>query len=396
MNRLIKNCYLHASKSICLVFTSIAFRFLRFIKTMSGMKKPMLVSFVLVGITPVTTAQPMTPKSGDFVVAKWQVNAEEQKQTASLEYIEWLVNQGQYAGKSAYNYGRANALLLPHLSTDDADPKAWYLAARILQHQHQFKAALQALDKVQTFAGTLTNATLLKANIQLVLSDFTAARHTCLSLLGQTELLMVAACSLEIESYQGKLEDSYQQLTALLTRYELPNDESGVWLIQLLADMAYRQNDPQTALNWLNQYTGNNKPLSFIVQWADMKLALRQSDSVMQELIKVVTQAEFKDDALLLRLALGEKQIGGGNYWAGQMAERVTLREQRQDKFHAAELARYYLEIQPDPTKALHWAEINWQSAKLEADKILLQQAKRSQTSVGMQYPIAFDAADEQ
>lgn len=356
-----------------------------------------LVIMAVAGFTPLTWAQPFTPKSGDYIVAKWQVTPTEKKISASLAYIEWLINQGQYVGKSAYNFGRANALLAPHLAKPTVDPQAWYLSARILQHQHQFKSALTALDKVLTLSPEMISASLLKANIHLVLSEYSMARHTCLMLLGQADMLTVAACSLEVESYQGKLAQSYHQLAQLLTRYPLPEDESGVWLLQLLADMAYRQGDFQSALTWLNKYPKANRPLSFVVQWADIHLALNQSEPVLAELTDIVNGAEFKDDALLLRLALAEKQLTGQNFWAQQMAERVNLRVQRQDKFHAAELARYYLEINPDPVKALYWADINWQSAKLEADKHLLQQAHlmQVQTEATFLLPTRQTSTDE-
>ena len=339
------------------------------------------ISLLLVGGSPLTWAQPFTPKSGDYIVAKWQVTATDKKSSASLAYVEWLINQGQYVGKSAYNFGRAKALLASHLAKPRVESQAWYLSARILQHQHQFKSALKALDTVLATSPEMLSARLLKANIHLAMSEYPMARHTCLMLLGQADMLTVAACTLEVESYQGKLVQSYHQLAQLLTRYPLPEDEAGVWILQLLADMAYRQGDFESALNWLNKYQQENKPLSFIVQWADIHLSLSQAEPVMTELTAIVNTAAFKDDALLLRLALAEKQLTGKQYWAQQMAERVNLREQRQDIFHAAELARYYLEIKPDPVKALYWADINWQSAKLAADKHLLQQANLMQAN---------------
>lgn len=58
------------------------------------------------------------------------------------------------------------------------------------------------------------------------------------------------------------------------------------------------------------------------------------------------------------------------------MAERVSLREIRQDTFHASELAKYYINIQPNPDKALYWANINWQQAKMSMDQQLLKDAQ--------------------
>jgi len=82
----------------------------------------------------------------------------------------------------------------------------------------------------------------------------------------------------------------------------------------------------------------------------------------------------------LLRLAIAEKKLNKtGKKWQNLMAQRVTLREVRKDTFHASDLAKYYLDVQPNRDKALYWAHINWQQAKMSADEQLLIQAQAMQ-----------------
>lgn len=341
-------------------------------------KKILSLSLCLIsGLSCLTvSAQSYIPKDNDFVLDSWQVNTNESNQTsASLTDIENLLTQAQYPGKSAYNIGRAKALLQPHLQ-QNVSAKAWYLSARLLQHQHQFTAALTQLDKAISQNKKLTSAWLLKANIHLALAQHSQARNACLSLLGQADMLTVASCSLEVEGYQGKLDSSYQQLAELVEKYGLPEDESKVWMLQILADMAHRLGQNQTAITWLEQYTEKLKPTSLLVLWSDIQLESNHAKIVSQQLSSVVNHAEYKDDALLLRLAIAEKQMNAGDtYWAEQTLARIQLRVQRNDRFHASEIARFYIEIAPNPDKALHWAEENWRMTKLAADKQLLQKA---------------------
>ncbi len=101
------------------------------------------------------------------------------------------------------------------------------------------------------------------------------------------------------------------------------------------------------------------------------------------------------DDALLLRLALAEQSLNlpldsvlnsnhnaESNAWQQRLTQRIEIRLQRNDTAHAADIARYYLDISPDASKALHWAKINWQQAKLGPDKQILERAKAAQTSL--------------
>ncbi|WAJ70438.1 tetratricopeptide repeat protein [Catenovulum adriaticum] len=352
-------------------------------------KKILSLSLYLIsGVSCLTvSAQSYIPKDNDFVLDSWQVNSNKSNQTsASLTDIENLLEQAQYPGKSAYNVGRANALLKPHLK-QDVSGKAWYLSARILQHQHQFQAALKDLDKSISKNKSLTSAWLLKANIHLALAQYSQARSACVSLLGQADMLTVASCSLEVESYQNKLKASYQQLTELVERYGLPDDESQVWILQILADMAHRLGQNKTAITWLEQYSEQLKPMSLLVLWSDIQLENNNAEAVDKQLSEVVNHAEFKDDALLLRLAIAEKQMNTGTYWAEQTLARIQLRIQRNDRFHASEIARFYIDIAPNPSKALHWAEENWRMTKLAADKKLLEAAVSMQGSAMLPEP---------
>jgi len=116
---------------------------------------------------------------------------------------------------------------------------------------------------------------------------------------------------------------------------------------------------------------------------------LNNSQAVITQLAPIVNAAPEMDDALLVRLALSEKNIGKEHpkketHWQTQLAERVTLREQRQDSLHASELALYYLDISPNTQKALHWAEINFSNTREYSDKKLLTRAQQLNQAKGI------------
>ncbi|MES2673008.1 MAG: hypothetical protein V4660_02155 [Pseudomonadota bacterium] len=351
-------------------------------------------------ITLITNAAPYVPKTADEIVAQWpalndttlqkitsplqdnQSNTQAGDTTAIVAVANAYLAQAALPGQSRL-YGLAQAVLKPAIEKSvkenkPIDKNLWLVWAQVQQHQHNFVVAQQALEKVLQQDPTNINANLLAARIYVIQENPLAARNACLKLLGSADLFTVTACSLEANTYlnPGDLGSSYQQLKQLIHSQGLPRDERGTWLIQMLADMALRNKDPSAAASWLEQRL-KNASVNYLSQWADVQLELNNAAQVIQHLTQVLNNAPEMDDALLLRLALAEKKINAPErLWQSQLTERILLREQRQDNLHANEMTVYYLDINPNPVKALYWARINIVSAKEAHDKELLARAE--------------------
>ncbi|MGI2038449.1 tetratricopeptide repeat protein [Shewanella frigidimarina] len=330
------------------------------------------VFFLMVGNS---IAAPYTPKDTSEVIATWKVFNATDKQM-SLDDISNFIEQGQYPGEADYRYGRAKAWLQAKMANASPNAQTYYLYARVLQHQHQFDRAIKALERSIELKPTAINSWLLKANIHLVQGDIVGARQACLTLIGKADILLISTCALEVASQNGKLVESYQELSRLYQLYQPNNEPEKRWIVQILADMAFKQGMAEEALSYLNQLDMDNAPVSLLALWSDIELALNQHQQVYDTLSSIVSQNTLQDDALLLRLAIAEKSLGNTVKWQWSFAQRVKLREQRQDSLHAFDLAKYYLNVDIQPKKALYWANINWQVARQDNDRILLEQAK--------------------
>lgn len=225
---------------------------------------------------------------------------------------------------------------------------------------------------------------LLAARIYLIQGQPTLARQSCLRLLGHSDLLTTSTCVLEVASYpqetllgNRELKQSYEHLRLLVSREGFPGDERGPWVAQVLADMAMRLGMPKVAEQWLAPQL-RRASVNYLAQWADSQFAQGKPQEVIQYLTAVVKATGEVDDLLLLQLALAEKKSAETSEpsWQAQLAERVALREQRQDLQHANELARYYLEINRQPQKALYWAQLHWQNSREYKDRLLLEEAQ--------------------
>ncbi|UJF23216.1 tetratricopeptide repeat protein [Shewanella sp. OMA3-2] len=326
-----------------------------------------------------SVAEPYTPKSDDEVVAKWKVLDDSpniKSDQISLTQISDFIEQGQYPGEADYRYGRAKAWLQAKMNNTSPDAQTLYLYARVLQHQHQFDKAIKVLQRAISLDPSAINSWLLKANIHLVQGDIISAREACLALIGKASILLISACALEVSAQNGKLAESYQELARLYTVYSPTNEQEKQWISQILADMALRQAQADNALVHLQQIELNVAPVSLLALWADVQMSLNQYEQVIDKIGDIVNRHPVKDDALLLRLAKAEKQLNTNLEWQTLFAQRVELREQRQDSLHASELAQYYLYVDVQPIKALYWAKINWRVAKQINDRLLLENAR--------------------
>lgn len=344
-------------------------------------------------------AERFTPTDADTVIATWPLVTSptlQQAQTAKRlkpndpTAVATLANNylalASMPGQSRL-YGLAQAALKPLIDSHTGNPQIWLAWAQVLQHQHAFDQALNAIAQVTAQDPKNINANLLAARIYLIQDKPGQARQACLTLLGYSDLLTTSACILEVTSHQQKqLPESYQQLKKLVEREGLPEDERRPWLAQVLADMALRMGEATAAENWLAPQL-DKASVNYLAQWADTQFAQNKYENVIEYLTPIVQAAAEVDDLLLLQLAIAAKNTAINHKttgdWQAQLAERVLLREQRQDSQHASELARYYLDVNPQPQQALHWAQIHFAHSREESDKKLLQRAQAAQIAKG-------------
>ena len=327
------------------------------------------------------------PKSDQSIVASWTVPKPSEQPKV---FIAQLISDASKPGLASRYYGRASALLKPLLAEAPDDLELQFYSASVLQHYHQFEQAQQLLTKIVQQQPSNVSAWLMKANIHMVQGDLVAAKRACLQVLGHGSLFVSTACVLEVNAEQGQVEQSYQQLKQVVSvAGDIPREQN-IWLKQILADLAQRLQLPQQANEHLSGYPLAQMPVSYLALWADIHLDQQQSKIVLDKLGPIVLASDSFDDALLLRLALAEQTRNSAsastnhlasNAWHQRLTQRIEIRLQRNDTAHAADIARYYLDIAPDALKALHWAKINWQQAKLGPDKRILERAMAAQTS---------------
>ncbi|WP_404344212.1 hypothetical protein [Pseudoalteromonas mariniglutinosa] len=324
---------------------------------------------VLFFITEFVLAEPYIPNN-DYIVAPASSLHNAQ---LSSEELQALLLTSQNIGQTELNQGLLKHQLSERYHSADS-PEISYLYARVLQREHLFNEALAVINTLLKNHPEHLNARLLKANMLMVQGLFSDAKQQCLALFGIASIETISTCTFDIASQNGQLATSYQSLLKITQGRPISQ-----YTRHVLAEMALRLAMPQQALKHIESVNLKQAPVSLLVVWADAQLASKNYTLLTNTITSLVNDSSNLEDALLLRLAQAEKNDhkNTNHVWQKQMAKRVTLRELRHDTFHASDLANYYLTIDKNSKQALYWATINWQTAKLHSDKLLLSLAKK-------------------
>ncbi|MFQ3190449.1 MAG: tetratricopeptide (TPR) repeat protein [Paraglaciecola sp.] len=331
------------------------------------------------------------------VVASWDNSQSLSNTRVSLQNVEWHLQQSQYPGSSNLHLRQASMMLDSLLDTQADKPEYWYYKARVFEHQHQFTPALQALENAIELDANFVSAWLMKSNVLLLMGQNDSAKTTCLRLVGMTNIDIALACSLQTAKGEEQVKKAYATLQPLVKRIQHDTENiapSHLWLVQLVADMATQLTLTQESAVWMNTYPLEKTPISYMSQWADTQLDLGQYENVLNKLGDIVEQAGYQDDALLMRLAMAEIKMeplsrdidNTSKKWQLAAKNRVTLRLQRNDTYHAADLSRFYIYIEPNAEHALFWAQQNLTQSLSHEDYALLKTAQamvlKQQTTV--------------
>jgi hypothetical protein len=172
----------------------------------------------------------------------------------------------------------------------------------------------------------------------------------------------------------GHLEQAYATLSRQLANAgEIPA-ELAMWTQTRLAEMAIRLQRADEAEKHFQAAISTGITDQFLLgAYSDFLLQQKRP----QEVIKLLADWE-RSDILLLRLALAGKAANDSRAkaWADQLRDRFAAAAQRGDRLHEQEAARFELDIEGNPAKALDYAARNYTAQKEPRDaEILLRSA---------------------
>ena len=284
------------------------------------------------------------------------------------------LDYGRDTGDARY-LGRAQAVIAPWTAKRPASDDALLVQATILQSRHQFIESRQLLHAILKRDQDNAQAWLTLASVALVQGDTDEARRDCAHLLDNSDGLITAGCIGAWSAVTGHAQSTLQVVDALLRQEPNASPALQSWAHGLMADAARNLGQADRA------DTEFRKALQFapgdnflLADYADFLLDHGRAKEALE-----LTRGYEQSDTSFLRKVLAESalKLPAANADIQQMAARFHDLEQRGDsRLYGREDARFVLELQHDPVRALKLAQDDWTIQHAPEDiRIYLQAA---------------------
>jgi tetratricopeptide (TPR) repeat protein len=335
-------------------------------------------------------AAPYTPKSDSVVVERLPASATDpairrvdslRKQLAArpddvglrLEIARRYFEMAMAQGDPRY-VGYASAAIGPLAQSAATSADYWSVRGMIEQYSHDFAGASRSLAKAQALNPKLAEPIAWQAAIDMVQARYADALSECTRLVPLAHPLFAQGCTAYVEASTGHLADAYRGLQKELADAGPVAPELILWIQTRLGEMAIRLQRPDEAQMHFNEAFKQGVTDQFLLGAYSDFLLLQQRPA---EVMKLLADWE-RSDILLLRLALAGKAAHDPRAagWADQLRERFAAAVLRGDRLHEQEAARFELDVEGHPDKALELASRNYQVQKESRDaEILLRTA---------------------
>lgn len=351
---------------------------------------PILLTATALAVTLSTaTAAPFTPASDSEIVERLPASATDpsvrrvdslRKQLAArpadaglrVEIARRYFDLAMAQGDPRY-VGYASATIAPLAQSAGNNAGYWLARGLIQQYSHDFAGALQSLAKAAELDPQSPEPIAWQAAIQMVQARYPEALSFCTRLAPLAHALYAQGCTAYVQASTGHLATAYESLSkAFVAAGPLP-PELALWLRTRLAEMAIRlQRFDEAQAHFTEALRLGITDQFLLGAYSDFLLA-RQRPA---EVVSLLADWE-RSDVLLLRLALAGRALNDPRAagWAGQLRDRFAAAALRGDRLHEQEAARFELDIEANPHKALDLATRNYQDQKEPRDAEILMRA---------------------
>ena len=290
--------------------------------------------------------------------------------------------------------GYASAALTP---LDKAAPAAnsaltssyWQIKGILQQYSHNFDGALASLDKASLADPKSPDAMAWRAAIQMVQANYAKAQAECDALTPLTTPLFAAGCTQYVRATTGELQSAFDTLNAAVKAEPTASPELMLWELTRLAEMANRLKRFDEADAYFQRALKLGVTDQFLLgAYADFLLQQKKPEAV----ITLLADWE-RSDILLLRLALAGKATNHKKAadWASALRDRFVEAAKRGDRLHEQEAARFEMDIENNPKKALALAANNYKLQKEPRDaEVLLRTALAAKDAAAAEPALAW------
>ncbi|MED5617861.1 tetratricopeptide repeat protein [Ideonella sp. BN130291] len=270
--------------------------------------------------------------------------------------------------------GYAQAALAPWWNLPQPPQRVRVMRAVLQQFNHRFKEALADLTAaVQADPGDAEAWSWLAA-IHMVQADYAQARTACERVAPYTSALLATACSATVDSVTGRAEAAAKAIRIALREQPQASAPERLWVLTRLGEIEERRGAFEAAEAAYRAGLALDLTDGYLLAaYADFLLDRGRPQEVL-----TLLKDKSRSDVLLLRLALAAKAAKAPSLAAYErdMGSRFEAARLRGDATHEKEEARFALQVQGQPARALQLAQNNYAVQREPADaRILLEAA---------------------
>jgi hypothetical protein len=269
--------------------------------------------------------------------------------------------------------GYAMSTIAPLEKSAAGDTRYWLVRGQLQQYSHDFDGALASLKRASELAPDAVDPVAWRAAIYMVQAQYAYAAAECDRLAKIAPPLFAQGCTAYVRGTTGQLIPAYDLLSkAVAAEQDIPPGLM-LWAQTRLAEMAVRLQRWGDAERHYRVALAQGLTDQFLLgSYADF-LILRERP---REVLQLLAGWE-RSDILLLRLAIAGRAAGDPRAadWAAQLRERFQAAARRGDRLHEQEAARWSLELEHDPARALAYAKSNYTQQKEPRDAEVLLRA---------------------
>jgi tetratricopeptide (TPR) repeat protein len=260
------------------------------------------------------------------------------------------------------------------------------LKARILQAEHDFTGARVALRAALEQEPGNPQALLVLAAIDTTTGELDEASEACKAFSRSRPGLAATACISSVESLTGHAAESYAALGEAVYRNPSRDPGTQAWALTILGEIAIRLGDAAAERHLKEALAVGPGDVYTLGVYADHLLEQGRAAKVL-----VLLNSFRRVDTLYLRLALAAQAIGDPALavYREELTARIAAARAQGDDRHLRDAARFALELDRDPRKALGLARRNWTIQRTPADAQVLLKAALAAGEPGEARPIA-------
>ncbi len=285
--------------------------------------------------------------------------------------------------------GYARSTIAPAEKDAASDSRYWLVRGQLQQYGHDFTGALASLKRASELDPQAAEPVAWRAAIHMVQANYALAAAECDLLAKVAAPLLAQGCTAYVRATTGQLIPAYDLLSDAVAAEKQVVPELMLWAQTRLAEMAVRLQRWGDAERHYRTALAQGVTDQFLLgSFADF-LLLRERPAEVRQLLA----GWERSDILLLRLALAGRAAKDPRTaeWERQLRERFEAAARRGDRLHEQEAARWALEVQNDPARALAYAKSNYASQKEPRDaEVLLRAALAAQQPAEAQPALAW------